>query len=180
MAANANPMQQSLLRMADEDPQLAARMLITALPAAAAGVRGPLDYELVVEELGAYRVSIGNGAATVTSAEAESINGNPEFVLRTDARALARLAAGASPLRLMLGGRLHVQGKRRRALKLRRLTAGLTMREIARAGVEPDPDLVYQALPYAIDPAWTKGHRFCQVRAARRRDRRGGRLVRER
>jgi ribonucleoside-diphosphate reductase beta chain len=161
MAANANPMQQSLLRMADEDPQLAARMLITALPAAAAGVRGPLDYELVVEELGAYRVSIGNGAATVTSAEAESTNGNPEFVLRTDARALARLAAGASPLRLMLGGRLHVQGKRRRALKLRRLTAGLTMREIARAGVEPDPDLVYQALPYAIDPAWTKGHRFC-------------------
>jgi ribonucleoside-diphosphate reductase beta chain len=27
--------------------------------------------------------------------------------------------------------------------------------------VIPDPDLLYRALPYAIDPAWTRGHRFC-------------------
>jgi ribonucleoside-diphosphate reductase beta chain len=132
-----------------------------ALPAAAAQVRGRLDYELVVDELGAYRVSIDNGAATVAAADSQSRNGRPDFVLRTDAQALARLATGASPLRLMLGGRLQLRGKRRRALKLRRLASGLTMRDIARAGVEPDPDLVYQALPYAIDPAWTKGHSFC-------------------
>jgi ribonucleoside-diphosphate reductase beta chain len=161
MAATAKGMQQSLLRMAEEDPQLAARLLIMALPAAAAGVRGRLDYELVVEELGAYRVSIDDGTATVTSAQSESRNGRPDFALRTDARALARLAGGESPIRLVLGGRLHVRGKRRRALKLRRLASGLTMRDIARAGVEPDPDLVYRALPYGIDPSWTEGHRFC-------------------
>ena len=34
------------------------------------------------------------------------------------------------------------------------------MRDVARAGVEPDPNLVYRALPYGIDPAWTAGHRF--------------------
>ena len=37
----------------------------------------------------------------------------------------------------------------------------LTMRDIVRAGVTPDPDLLYRALPYAIDPEWTRGHRFC-------------------
>jgi ribonucleoside-diphosphate reductase beta chain len=26
--------------------------------------------------------------------------------------------------------------------------------------VTPDPDLLYRALPYAIDPEWTRGHRF--------------------
>jgi ribonucleoside-diphosphate reductase beta chain len=161
MAGKANGMQQSLQRMAREDPQLAARMLMMALPAAAAGVRGRLDYELVVDELGAYSVSIDDGAATVVAVNGKPPNGAPEFVLRTDAQALARLAAGASPLRLLLGGRLRVQGKRRRALKLRGLASDLSMRDIARAGVEPDPDLVYQALAYAIDPAWTAGHRFC-------------------
>jgi hypothetical protein len=38
MSGNANGMQQSLLRMARDEPELAARMLITALPAA--GARG--------------------------------------------------------------------------------------------------------------------------------------------
>ncbi len=35
------------------------------------------------------------------------------------------------------------------------------MRDVARAGVDPDPDLLYRALPYAIEPEWTRGHRFC-------------------
>src|SRR2546425_844853 len=73
----------------------------------------------------------------------------------------AVLDAGTSALRLLLGRRLRIKGKRRRALKLRRLSQDLSMRAIARAGVEPDPNLVYKALPYAIDPAWTDGHRFC-------------------
>ena len=34
------------------------------------------------------------------------------------------------------------------------------MRDITRAGVQPDPDLLYRALPYAFDPEWTAGHRF--------------------
>jgi ribonucleoside-diphosphate reductase beta chain len=161
MAAKASAMQRSLLRMSEEEPELAARLLIAALPAAAAGVRGKLDYELVVDGLGSYSVSIDDGSATVVTADGGSPNGRPDFILSTDARTLARLAAGASPLRLMLGRRLRISGRRRRALKLRDLAGNLSMREIARAGVEPDPNLVYRALPYALDPAWSAGHRFC-------------------
>jgi ribonucleoside-diphosphate reductase beta chain len=162
MAGNGkvNGMQQSLTRMAKEEPELAARLLVTALPAAAAGVPGRLDYGLEIDEVGAYRVAIADGAATVTPADGTSNGAAPDFELRTDAATLARLAAGAGPLRLMLGGRLRIKGKRRKALKLRKLAGNVSMRDVARAGVDPDPDLVYRALPYAIDPEWARDHRF--------------------
>jgi ribonucleoside-diphosphate reductase beta chain len=159
MAGEANGMDQALARMAEQDPELAARLLVTALPAAASSVPGNLDYGLEIENVGDYRVSIAGGAATVAPAD-ESQNGQPDFILHTDARTLARLAAGAGPIRLALGGRLKIRGKRRKALKLRKLAGNLSMRDVARTGVEPDPDLVYRALPYAIDPEWTRGHRF--------------------
>lgn len=152
-------MEQALARMADNDPELVARLLVTALPVAAAGVAGRLDYGLEIDQVGDYRVSIADGTATVAPAVG-SDNGHQDFVMRTDAQTLARLAAGASPVRLMLRGRLRIRGKRRKALKLRRLAGNVSMRDLARAGVEPDPDLVYRALPYAIDPEWARGHRF--------------------
>src|SRR3954469_581476 len=110
MAGNGNGMDHSLKRMAKEEPELAARLLVSALPAAAASVPGTLDYGLEIDEVAAYRVAIADGAATVTPAE-QSANGTPDFVLRTDAASLARLAAGASPLRMMLGRRMRIQGK---------------------------------------------------------------------
>src|SRR5207249_3636160 len=118
------------------------------------------NYELIVGGVGTYSVSIDNGAVSVASAVTASPNGRPDFVMSTDAETLARLPTGTSPLRLLLGRRLRISGKRRRALKLRRMAGDLTMRDIARAGVEPDPNLVYRALPYGIDPGWTAGHRF--------------------
>ncbi len=159
MAGKSNGMEQPLVRMAEDDPELAARLLVLALPAAAASVSGPLEYGLEIDGVGAYRVSIADGAATVDRA-AQSSNGRQDFVMSTDARTLARLAAGASPVRMMLGGRLRIHGKRRKALKLRQLSGNLSMRDIARAGIDPDPDLVYRAIPYAIDPEWTRGHEF--------------------
>jgi ribonucleoside-diphosphate reductase beta chain len=155
-------MEQALARMAEADPALAVRLLVSALPAAAAKIPGRLDYGLEIEQVGDYRVSIADGEASVAAAS-DSPNGKPDFVLHTDAATLARLAAGASPLRLMVGRRLRIRGKRRRALKLRRLAGGMSMRDVARAGVEPDPDLVYKALPYALDPEWTRGHEFSIV-----------------
>jgi ribonucleoside-diphosphate reductase beta chain len=162
VAAKSNGMEQALVRMAEADPALAGRLLVAALPAAAAKVPGKLDYELEIEQVGDYRVAIADGQATIAEG-AESPNGKPDFVLRAHPATLARLAAGASPLRLLLTGRLRIRGKRRRALKLRRLAGNMSMRDVARAGVEPDPDLVYRALPYAIDPEWTRGHRFSIV-----------------
>ncbi len=163
MARNGNGMRQSLLRMAEREPELAGRMVMTALPAAAANVRGNLDYRLVLDGLGAYHVSIDDGHAQVIeehAAGATAANGGPDFTLQTSPEVFARMAAGASPLRLMLTGQLRIRGKRRRALRLRKLGGDLTMRDVTRAGIDPDPDLLYRALPYALDPEWTAGHRF--------------------
>ncbi|MGH2978557.1 MAG: SCP2 sterol-binding domain-containing protein [Solirubrobacterales bacterium] len=146
--------------MARDEPELAARVLVSALPAAAASVPGRLEYRLVLDGMGAYHVALDGGKAEVTEEHPAAPNGEVDFTLETDPETFALLARGAHPLRLMLGGRLRVHGKRRRALKLRHMEADLTMRDIVRAGVRPDPDLLYRALPYAIDPAWTWGHRF--------------------
>jgi ribonucleoside-diphosphate reductase beta chain len=155
-------MQQSLARMASQEPELAARLLVQALPAASAAITDRLDYRLVVYNVGSYDVSIGNGSAAVKPVEqSESADGKRDFELRTDAGTFVRMASGANSLGLLLNGRLRIRGKRRRALKLRKLARELTMRDIARAGAAPDPDLLYRALPYAVDPEWTRGQRFC-------------------
>ena len=61
----------------------------------------------------------------------------------------------------MLSGRLHVQGKRRRALRLRALAgAQPTMADVVAQGGKIDADLLYRSLAYLIDPEWTRGHRF--------------------
>jgi ribonucleoside-diphosphate reductase beta chain len=158
---SGNGMRRSLARMAEREPDLAARMLVSALPAAAGSIPGPLEYRLVLDGVGAYHVAVGGGRAEVTEEHPSAPNGHVDFTLETDAQTFARLAAGTNPLRLMIGGKLRVHGKRRRLLKLRRMEGGLTMRDIVRAGVRPDPDLLYRALPYAIDPEWTRGHTFC-------------------
>jgi ribonucleoside-diphosphate reductase beta chain len=156
---SASRTQAALKRMADEDPALAARLVLMSLPAAAARIPGPLTYDLEVEELGSYRVSVANGGARVESA---SDDGDAEFSLHTDARGLVQMASGsAGPLRLALGGRLRVKGSRRKLLKLRSMSGEPPgIGEVARAGGQVDPDLLYRALPYLIDPAWTRGHRF--------------------
>ncbi len=158
MADSATNGMKSLIRMADREPELAARLLVQALPAAAAQMDGRLDYTLALADAGTYHVSIADGSATVEPV-LDGANGHVDFELHSDAATFARLAAGASPLRMMLSGRIRIRGKRRRALKLRKLAGDLSMRDIARSG-RPDPDLLYRALPYAIEPEWTSGHRF--------------------
>ncbi len=61
----------------------------------------------------------------------------------------------------MLRGRLRVRGKRRRALRLRHMANGQpSLADVVEAGGTLDPDLLYRALPYLIDPEWTRGHAF--------------------
>ncbi len=146
-------------RMAADDPELAARLVLMTLPAAAARISEPLVYDLDVAGLGSWRVSTGNGSARVEPAE--NLDGGAAFRLRTDPRGLAELAGGAGPLRLLFGGRLRLEGKRRKALALRAMGGEPpSMEEVARAGVLLDPDVIFRALPYLVDPEWTRGHRF--------------------
>jgi ribonucleoside-diphosphate reductase beta chain len=156
----------ALSRMAAEDPELAARLVLMTLPAAAARIKDPLTYDLELDGLGSWRVSTGNppsrGAGGGARMEpAAGLDGGADFKLITDARGLAELAGGAGPLRLLLGRRLRLAGKRRKALALRQMGGDPpSMAEVAQAGVFLDPDVMFRALPYLVDPEWTRGHRF--------------------
>src|SRR5919197_487263 len=55
----------ALREMAREDPELAARLVLLSLPAAAARIPPPLAYDLSLGELGAYRISVTGEGATV-------------------------------------------------------------------------------------------------------------------
>jgi ribonucleoside-diphosphate reductase beta chain len=150
----------ALQRMAADEPELAARLILMTLPAAASGMNGAMSYVLDVEELGAHRVSISGGRAHVESVDGE--DQDVDFRLQTDARTLADLVTGTrGPLGLMMRGRLRIRGKRRKALKLRRMSSKeLSMAEVAEAGATLDPDILYRSLPYLIDPDWTSGYAF--------------------
>ncbi|MGH2988303.1 MAG: SCP2 sterol-binding domain-containing protein, partial [Solirubrobacterales bacterium] len=150
--------QAALERMAEADPELAVRLIAQTLPASAAELRPPLSFRLDIDgvdswlveatEEGAARVTVNGGAADV------------DFAVHSDAASFARVAAGSSPLAAVLSRRLRISGKRHRALALRRLSDDAGPRDLARLGLPVDPDLAYRALAHAIDPEWTRGHRF--------------------
>ena len=159
MPENRTPL--ALKAMAQEDPELAARLVLETLPGAAAQIPGKLVYDMDVEGLGDWRVAVADGSAKVTPVADGDSNGKVDFRLKMDPRTLADLATGAGPLGLMLSGRLRVQGKRRRALRLRALAgAQPTMADVVAQGGKIDAGLLYRSLAYLIDPEWTRGHRF--------------------
>lgn len=152
-------MEAALKRMAKADPELAATLIVHSLPAAAASMPADLTWRLSVEGLGDWTVSgsaDGGPAAVVPSGGDAEV----DFALETDATGLTRLAAGASPLAMMLRRRLRLRGKRRKALALRHLDPDAGPRKMAAYGIDVDPDLIYRSMPYAIDPEWTRGERF--------------------
>jgi putative sterol carrier protein len=149
--------QQAMEAMAREDPELAARLVIQTLPAAAAKVPGRLTYGLFVDGVGDYTVAIDSGRATVT----EGVAGTTDFNLSTGTDGLAALAAGTSPTRLLVSGRVRIRGNRLRARKLRAMSNGpVDLADVIANGGAIDPDLLYRSLPYLIDPEWTRGHAY--------------------
>src|SRR5436305_3783575 len=151
---------QALRRMAESDPELAARLVVQSLPAAAATLPAGLSYRLELEGLGAWTVSSrGDRADIAEASEGAELNGEA-FAISTDPATLAQVAAGRSPIGALARGRLKLRGRRRKALALRRLATDAGPRDLARLGLPVDPDLVFRSLSYAIDPEWTRGHRF--------------------
>ena len=147
-------------RIAEQDPELAARLLVMALPAAAARIPATLAYDLTVKEVGSWRVSVADGRARVDPIS--DSDGRSDFRLVTDARGFVDLATGrAKPLGLMMRGRLRIRGKRRRVRKLRHMEGPEpSLADLVAAGGEIDPGLMIKALPYLIEPEWTSGHSF--------------------
>jgi ribonucleoside-diphosphate reductase beta chain len=161
VSAQVDRQRTALNRIAREDPELAARLILMTLPGAASKIPGTLTYVLDLDGLGAHRVSVSGGRARVDQAAAGD-GDDADFRLQADARTLADLVTGArGPLGLMMRGRLRIRGKRRKALKLRKMSAGeLSMADVVEAGGMLDPDILYRSLPYMIEPEWTRGHEF--------------------
>jgi ribonucleoside-diphosphate reductase beta chain len=158
--AGTGTAERALRRMAESEPELAARLLIQSLPAAAVALPPGLNYRIEIDGLGAWSVRPNGGPAEVTEVPGGPDLDGDAFAIETDARTLARLAGGASPVGALIRRRLRLRGKRRKALALRRLSSEAGPRELARLGVPVDPDLVFRSLAYAIEPEWTRGHRF--------------------
>ena len=150
----------ALRRMAESDPELAARLIVQSLPAAAAKLPDGTSYRLELDGLGAWSVSSLGGRAKVAEVLAGADLTGETFAISTDAETLARVASGRNPIAPLLSGRLKVRGRRRSALALRKLDPGAGPRELARLGHPVDADLVFRSLRYAIEPDWTRGHRF--------------------
>ncbi len=151
---------QALRRMADSDPELAARLVLQSLPAAAASLPAGLSYRIELEGLGAWNVNPLGDRAEVTEAPAGSDLNGQAFAISTDPETLALLASGRSSIGAMARGRVKLRGRRRKALALRRLATDAGPRELAKLGLPVDPDLVFRSLAYAIEPEWTRGHTF--------------------
>jgi ribonucleoside-diphosphate reductase beta chain len=152
--------ERALMRMAEADPELAVRLLLQSLPAAAAALPQGLNYRLEVDGLGAWSVRPNGGYAEVAEVPSGAELDGDAFVIQTDPRTLARLAGGASPIPALAGRRLRLRGKRRKAVALRKLATEAGPRDLAKLGLPVDPDLLYRSLAYAIEPEWTRGHHF--------------------
>jgi ribonucleoside-diphosphate reductase beta chain len=151
---------QALRRMADSEPELAARLVIHSMPAAAATLPAGLSYRLELDGLGAWTVKPDGDRAEVTEVPTGADLNGEAFVVSTDPATLAQLASGRSPLGPLVRRRLRLRGRRRKAFALRKLSSDAGPRDLARLGLPVDPDLVFRSLEYAIDPEWTVGHTF--------------------
>jgi ribonucleoside-diphosphate reductase beta chain len=150
----------ALRRMAEFDPELAARLIVHSMPAAAATLPAGLSYRLELDGLGAWTIKPDGDRAEVTEVSTGADLNGETFAISTDPATLARLAAGRSPIGAMARGRLKLRGRRRKAFALRKLSADAGPRDLARLGLPVDPDLVFRSLEYAIEPEWTAGHTF--------------------
>ncbi|MFL5907892.1 MAG: SCP2 sterol-binding domain-containing protein, partial [Solirubrobacterales bacterium] len=146
--------------MAESDPELAARLVVHSLPAAAATLPSGLSYRLELDGLGAWSVRTEGDRAKVSQVAAGSDLDGDAFAVSTDPATLALLASGRNPIGAIARGQLKLRGRRRKAFALRRLSTEAGPRELARLGLPVDPDLVFRSLAYAIEPEWTRGHRF--------------------
>jgi ribonucleoside-diphosphate reductase beta chain len=157
--AQNGTMEAALRRMAEAEPELAAKLVVHSLPAAAAPLPTDLRWRLDVDGVGSWRV-VGSGNGGAATVEPSEDGAAEDFTIETDAKGLARLAAGSSPLGLVLRRRLRVRGRRRKALALRAMDSAAGPRELAKLGIAVDPDLIYRSLAYAIEPEWAAGEHF--------------------
>ncbi len=149
---------EALRRLVRTDEAAAGRLALQLLPGQALAVAGPLDYDVVASALGTHRVTVRPGAAELTTLTAPRARGTADFRIVATPAGLVDLVVDGGAAR---PAGVRATGTLRRRRALRGLPAvPLRLGALARAGVLPDPGLLYRALAEAVEPEWTRGHRF--------------------
>jgi hypothetical protein len=150
------------VRLAREDPVSAGRILAALLPAQAVILKRAADYDLTIREVGTFAITVAGGRAWVKPVERPRGRRNAEFHVNAGAQALAEILAGAPPRLRRFSGPQRVSGRKRRSKPVLSalVSARISFDEAMTAGAELDVELVMAALAHAIDPAWTRGHKF--------------------
>ena len=157
----ARPLRRVLVALAERDPVAAGEVLAGLLPAQGAVFDAPVAYDLTIEGVGTFAITVSDGIATIERASKRRSRSEALFELRSDPLTLAELLAGEAHRIGRFRGRARISRRRRKARVLDALPAAkVSLAEALRAGVRLEPALVYKALPLAIDPEWTAGHEF--------------------
>jgi hypothetical protein len=152
----------AIVKLAHDDPAAAGRLLAALLPAQAAALPAPVDYDVTIAEVGTFSVKVDSRGRARVNARPEP-RGRPhaDFHLSADALTFAELLAGVEHRIGRWRGPARFTGSRRKLDVLRSLPAtAIGLAEAARAGAALEPSLVYRTLSYAVHPSWTKGERF--------------------
>ena len=101
----SDPSTWTLERMAREDPQLAARLIVMTMPAAVQRLPGPLTYDLIVRELGALSLETAVWRLTGHPAAVYGLEDRGRIVVGAveDADLVYVTGAAASAERLLTG-----------------------------------------------------------------------------
>jgi len=139
---------------AQRDAKLAAELVIELIPAQRQVVDGHFSYEIKINELGTFYVTLDPAQATIS----REPRGSVDFSLEGSVAAFSELAAGGMSRRRP-GLRIRKGRRRARALlKTRRQPVALA--DLAAGQIDVWPGLLLLVMAEAIDPSWTTGRRF--------------------
>ncbi|MGI8580303.1 MAG: hypothetical protein ACR2K9_07135 [Solirubrobacteraceae bacterium] len=152
----------AIARLGEDEPAVAARLALRLLPALGMVAEEPVTFTFELDGVEPVSVDAAPGRAAVVAGNQPASGRKPEFRLAGSPEAVGRLLLAPSVRTWLLPpGRPRLRGRRKRAEVLRALVrAPNGFAELARVGVELDPELAYTLLARAIVPAWTAGHTF--------------------
>ena len=120
-------------------------------------IEGSLTYDLTVRGIGTFGVFVEDGSARVVRLSRKRPRNQALFHLAGDPSTLAELLAGERTKLTRFRRQGRVTGLRKRARELAPLVqAWLSLADAVKAGARVEPGLVYRALPYVIEPEWTR------------------------
>jgi hypothetical protein len=154
-------LRRALVALARADGITAGALLVGLLPAQGAVIEGALTYDVTVRGVGTFAVFVEDGSARIVRLSRRRPRSQALFHLSAEPVVLAELLAGERTHLRRFHRAAKVSGRRKRARELAALPATrLSLADALKAGARLEPGLLYRALPFAIEPEWTRGYSF--------------------